>query len=105
MISITSKVDGFRRCGIAHSRNATEYADGKFSKKELDILQAEPNLVVTVSGDQPSATGKQTAAELIAKIKLAATTNEIVTIIGDDKRATVLAAAEARNAELAEQKE
>ena len=104
MISITSKIDGFRRCGIAHSRTATEYPDGKFSKEELAILQAEPNLVVTVSGDQPSAAGKQTAAELIARIKLAATLDEVVAILGDDKRATVLAAAEARNAEIAEPK-
>lgn len=102
MTTITSKIDGFRRCGVAHPKTATEYPDGAFTEEQLVILQAEPNLVVVVSGSQsPPAAGKPlSAAELIAKIKEAATVEEIVTILGEDKRATVLAAAEARNAEL-----
>lgn len=46
MIRITSKVDGFRRGGLAHSRKATDYPDGYFSDAQLAQLEAEPNLVV-----------------------------------------------------------
>lgn len=46
MIRITSKQDGFRRCGIAHSATATEYPDDQISKKDLATLKAEPMLVV-----------------------------------------------------------
>ncbi|MCF6267629.1 MAG: HI1506-related protein [Desulfuromusa sp.] len=49
MIVITAKKDGFRRGGIAHSKEATEYPDGKFTKKQLAALQAEPMLVVEVN--------------------------------------------------------
>jgi hypothetical protein len=56
MIRITAKIDGFRRCGIAHGKTPTEYADEKFSRKELEILKAEPNLTVE-EGVKP--TGKQ----------------------------------------------
>jgi len=45
-IRITSKKEGFRRCGIAHSEKPVIYADGQFSKKELAALEAEPMLIV-----------------------------------------------------------
>lgn len=48
MIRITSKTDGFRRCGMAHPKEPTEYPDDRFSKKELDILNNEPMLFVEV---------------------------------------------------------
>ena len=48
MIIITAKKDGFRRCGIAHSKEPTEYPDDRFSAKELKVLQTEPMLVVEV---------------------------------------------------------
>jgi hypothetical protein len=44
---------------------------------------------------------KLTAVEAIAMIKAAATVEEIDAILVDDKRATVVAAADARKAELA----
>ncbi len=47
-IRITSKKDGFRRCGVAHSSTPTEYPDGRFSKEEIETLLAEPMLVVEV---------------------------------------------------------
>jgi hypothetical protein len=56
MIRITSRIDGFRRCGVAHPKAATEYADDRFSKKELEALQAEPMLTVEIVGDKK--TGK-----------------------------------------------
>lgn len=47
-IVITAKVNGFRRCGIAHSDTATEYPDDHFTKDQLNVLQSEPMLVVSV---------------------------------------------------------
>ena len=46
MIRITAKQDGFRRCGIAHSKEPVEYGDERFDADELAVLQAEPLLVV-----------------------------------------------------------
>jgi len=46
MIRITAKTDGFRRCGIAHSKEPTEYPDDHFNKKELELLKEEPMLSV-----------------------------------------------------------
>lgn len=57
MIRITSKQDGFRRCGVAHPADATEHADDAFSAAQLKALQAEPMLVVEVVADKKSAAG------------------------------------------------
>ncbi len=46
MITITSKKEGFRRCGIAHSREAVAYEDLFFDEERLAILEAEPMLRV-----------------------------------------------------------
>lgn len=46
MIRITSKREGFRRCGIAHSKTPKEYPDDKFTKEQLAALKAEPMLMV-----------------------------------------------------------
>lgn len=46
MIRIKSKKDGFRRCGVAHPSTETTYPDNRFSEKELEILKAEPMLLV-----------------------------------------------------------
>lgn len=51
MIRIRSKKPGFRRGGLAHACEWTEYPDGRFSKKELARLQAEPMLQVEVVPD------------------------------------------------------
>lgn len=48
IVTITSKRDGFRRCGIAHSGTVEHPAD-KFTKEQLAALQAEPLLVVSVA--------------------------------------------------------
>ena len=52
MICITSKQEGFRRGGIAHPREATEYPDDQFSKEELKAIQDEPMLVVEIVADK-----------------------------------------------------
>lgn len=46
MIKITSKKINFRRCGVAHPKEPTEYPNDRFSKKELKILDGEPMLSV-----------------------------------------------------------
>ena len=60
MITITSKQDNFRRCGVAHRQTPTDYPDDYFSAIELDILQKEPMLVVvaTAEKDPKSSKGK-----------------------------------------------
>lgn len=45
-IVITSKHDGFRRCGIAHSRTAKRYPDDFFSETQLRALSKEPQLIL-----------------------------------------------------------
>lgn len=56
MIRISSKQDGFRRCGVAHPRQATEYPDKHFSKDQLEILQTEPMLKVEVIPEEKKKT-------------------------------------------------
>ena len=50
MIVITSKREGFRRCGVAHSRTPTEYEDDRWTDAELKRLENEPNLTVQRKG-------------------------------------------------------
>lgn len=46
MIRITSKKEGFRRCGIEHSTEPKLYANNQFNKTKLEILKDEPMLVI-----------------------------------------------------------
>lgn len=53
-ITLTSKRDGFRRCGVAHRDVPVTWPDGSFTDEQIAILRDEPALVVhlgTVSGD------------------------------------------------------
>lgn len=54
MITIRSKQEGFRRCGIAHTSEPKEYQNSKFTKAQLLALQNEPKLIVTVTKDEPA---------------------------------------------------
>jgi hypothetical protein len=45
-IRITSRVEGFRRAGVAHSIAPTDHDAGAFSLEQLAALQAEQNLIV-----------------------------------------------------------
>ena len=49
-ITITSKRDGFRRCGVAHRDVPVTWPDGKFTAAEIAILKSEPQLVVHEGG-------------------------------------------------------
>lgn len=68
MITITSKKNGFRRCGIAHADVATSYKDDAFSAEQLEILQAEPMLTVVFESKKLTK-AEEKAAEAEAKAK------------------------------------
>lgn len=99
MIKITSKRDGFRRCGIAHSTAAVEYADDRFTEKELEILQSEPMLVVVLVDYQGSGegAGKPNAKATIELLKAATSLEEFDKImVGEERDSVVKAAANLR---------
>lgn len=52
MIRITSLINGFRRGGVAHPAEPTEYPDDQFTTDQLKAIQAEPNLLVEVVKDK-----------------------------------------------------
>lgn len=54
MIRITSKVDGFRRAGVAHAATPTEHQDDRFTEEQLRQITAEPMLVVERIKDDAS---------------------------------------------------
>jgi len=60
MIRITSKQNGFRRCGIAHRDTPKTYPDDWFSAEQLNKLKAEPMLIVDVVPDEPAAPAEPT---------------------------------------------
>ncbi len=46
-VRIVSKIDGFRRAGMAHSKEAAEHPVESFhAPEQLEALFAEPNLIV-----------------------------------------------------------
>lgn len=53
MIRITSRKEGFRRCGIAHPAAPAIYPDDHFTDEELARLVAEPMLVVECDVQAP----------------------------------------------------
>ena len=99
-IGISSRQEGFRRCGIAHSISRTEYADDHFSKEQLAALKAEPMLVVHLVKDEPPGPN---AAKAIALVKGAADLAALDELALGEERKSVLAALAARYKELNEQ--
>jgi hypothetical protein len=104
MIQIISKEDGFRRCGVAHSKTATEYRDGRFTAEQLEILQAEPMLVVQVIEDEGGEGGKNypmNAKNTVKAIQAAVSADRVAELTQGDDRTSVVAAADKRIKELA----
>lgn len=72
MIVITSKREGFRRCGVAHAARPVEWPDGRWDGDELAALLAEPMLTVELvedpelAGDHPEVTLEMVADEVSA---------------------------------------
>lgn len=54
MIEIRSKREGFRRAGVAHSVKPTLYRDDAFTEGQLQQLQDEPMLVVSITMEENS---------------------------------------------------
>lgn len=52
IVRIKSARDGYRRCGVAHPKQATDHQADRFTEAELERLQSDPVLTVTlVDGD------------------------------------------------------
>lgn len=103
MIRITSQKNGFRRCGVAHSKEPTEYQDDKFSKKELLLLKEEKKLVVEVVEDKPTKPPKPSAEELVERLAKAESLEALEALLPKgEKRKTVKDAYDKRKAELEE---
>lgn len=59
-VRITSKKDGFRRCGIEHPAQTAVYPDDRFTDEELARFKAEPMLIVEVIAEpKKKETGKK----------------------------------------------
>ncbi|EDQ2965856.1 hypothetical protein C3O00_001710 [Salmonella enterica subsp. enterica serovar Mountpleasant] len=72
MIYITSKREGFARCGVRFSETTTSYPDDRFTPEQLADLESEPMLIV--SRDAGMTAGQ--AAEQISRLKNALDTAE-----------------------------
>lgn len=46
MIQIKSKYDGFRRCGVAHTKAGHEFSDDFFTDDQIKQLKNDPMLTV-----------------------------------------------------------
>jgi hypothetical protein len=62
-VSIIARTAGFRRCGMAHSLDEVTHVGGTFTVDEVAILQADPQLIVTLEQES------ETAAERKARLK------------------------------------
>lgn len=106
-VTITSKQDGFRRCGVSHSKEPVEYPAGHWTPEQLDILKGEPMLVVSVDdgGGQPpgppAGSGQLNAAETVKLVQAAASIEELDKLAEGETRKTVTDAIAKRRAELA----
>ncbi|MDH5525214.1 MAG: HI1506-related protein [Desulfobulbaceae bacterium] len=100
MVLITSKQDGFRRCGVSHPAQPTSYPDGRFTGEQIEILKAEPMLVVTEVEDAKKEASRPNANETIAMAKTAESIAALDELAEGEDRKSVLAAIEARRKEL-----
>ena len=57
-ITIKSKIEGYRRAGMAHSKTSVTHADGIFSEAQIKQLQADPRLAVEITEGSLDSTGE-----------------------------------------------
>lgn len=95
MIRITAKNDGFRRAGIGHPKEPTEYPADRFDGEQLKALQSEPNLIVEIIEKKTVAT-PQTPAEKVELIRSAKNIQALEKLTKDEDRPEVLQAILAR---------
>lgn len=100
MIVITSRQEGFRRCGEAHATSPTEWPDDRWTPEELKILGAEPMLIVLQGEAAEPQVAPSSAAEKIAFISKVAVPEALLPLTEGETRKTVLEAIEARRKEL-----
>ena len=65
-VNIKSAREGFRRAGVAHSREFVSHKDGAFTDEQIEQLLAEPMLTVHVlddNGEIVRASGQKAAGE------------------------------------------
>lgn len=65
-VKIVSTRDGFRRCGIAHSKEPTIHRDGKFTAEQIKVLENESMLIVEIIKPEPRSPKKDTKESLMA---------------------------------------
>lgn len=102
MLIITSKKAGFRRCGVAHPAESTEYPDGFFTPEQIEELHKEPMLVVKEGEEEASELSNKSvpARQLVALVKQA-TVEDLEKLAEGETRKQVLEAIDARRKELA----
>ncbi|RPE81842.1 HI1506-related protein [Vulcaniibacterium tengchongense] len=61
-IKIRSTHEPYRRCGVSHSRAPVIYPADRFDAKQLEILKADPYLVVEEVEDETEAAAERKAA-------------------------------------------
>lgn len=96
MFRITAKIDGFRRCGVAHPAQPTDRPADLFTEEQIEILKAEPMLTVVEIEEAV----KLTANEVIAKAKAATTIEELDDLAKGEDRKSAVAAIDTRRKEL-----
>lgn len=78
MIHVKSKYDGFRRCGVAHTKAGQEFHDDFFTAEQIKQLKADPVITVVhveavydpvpktepeITEPEPEKTGKKTKSK------------------------------------------
>ncbi len=100
MIRITSSREGFRRAGIAHSKEPTDYADDHFNKDELKILRAEKMLTVEIGADKKQTIKPPNVGETVALVEKIETLADLDIMVVGETRKGVIEAIEKKRAEL-----
>jgi len=100
ILRISAKREGYRRCGVAHAGAATEHAIDAFNEKQIEILKADPMLIVQEldAGAAADTAGAKTETDKLlaeAKADRARAAEELKQAEADRKKAAgELAAAE-----------
>ena len=64
-ITISAHRDGYRRLGVAHSEAPRSWPAGHWNREEIEILRADPGLVVVDAGADVAADGKAPATPTV----------------------------------------
>lgn len=64
-IRITSKKDGFWRCGVQHFTTPTVYPDDRFTPDQLEQLKADPMLIVDIIPEDKPKTAKSAGTKTV----------------------------------------